>query len=1132
MTKNTTKNTMRSPWPTYKTKNRVRLVTAASLFDGHDAAINIMRRLLQDGGAEVIHLGHNRSVSEIVKACVEEHVQGVCISSYQGGHNEFFQYLVDCLKHEGAGHVKIFGGGGGTILLEEIAQLQTYGVTRIYSPADGQALGLSGIMDDVLRECDFDILNTIDAHPVATAAITSATAAYLSIAEAAEKASDSLCEKLSTFLKNDQHTNPPLVIGITGTGGAGKSSLMDELILRFRNCFPDHKVAVLCVDPSKRKTTGSLLGDRIRMNALDEGVFLRSLSTRESKTELSPAIKPCLDVLRASDFDLVFLESAGIGQGGAAITEFADISIYAMTAEYGASSQLEKIEMLDCADFIVINKYDRTGAEDALRDVRKQVRRNRRMLPETTGENLMVFGTVASRFHDAGVDGLFENLADCLNAKDAAREWTAASPPSSVRCSQNRAPHIPAVRTHYLAEIAKTMSDFHARGHDLLKTVTKLYSINQTLAMLNIEVPQGPHTPLALVDSDTATVKEMKQLYKQTFDQLDDQAKELFLNMHAHLGVFEKEIYSYQVRDHTIQQDLVTETLSGLRVPKLALPVQKDWATLFRYIYFENVPGFFPYTCGVFPLRRQGEDPTRMFAGEGAPAKTNKRFHLLAKGQAANRLSTAFDSVTLYGQDPAEQLDIFGKVGESGVSICSVEDVERLYAGFDLCDPGTSVSMTINGPAPIMLAYFMLTATRQCCRRFLVDQGKLTIPEEAIYQPETGNKTWQDTRNLLSDDEYATCMEKALQSVRGTVQADILKEDQAQNTCIFSLDFALRMMGDTQAYFIDHNVRKYYSVSISGYHIAEAGANPIMQLAFTLANGFSYVEAYLARGMAIDDFAPNLSFFFSNGLDPEYAVLGRVARRIWAVAMKHLYHADERSQRLKYHVQTSGRSLHAQDITFNDIRTTLQALAAYQDNCNSLHTNASDEAVTTPTPETVRTAVAIQMIVAKEFGQTKNENPLQGSYFMEWLTQEVEKAVLEEFQNLSTRGGVMGAMETQYQRARIQEESLVYESKKNSGELPIIGVNTFVSSDKASTDEKEIAPVRCPKEEKTQRVAACEAFKKQHQDQAPQAARAILDCAVNNSNLFEALMQHAEMLTLGQLSQTLYQAGGKYRRGM
>ena len=1115
-----------SVWPTYQPKHRIRLVTAGSLFDGHDASINIIRRLLQAGGAEVIHLGHNRPVAEIVKAALDEHVQGVCISSYQGGHNEFFRYTVDQLREAGAAHVKVFGGGGGTILPSEIAELERYGVCRIYSPADGQNLGLAGIIDDVLRRCDYDILETIDSKALDCAA-------YLSIAEAAEAAPKDLKAALEAHLNGVSPAIPrPLVVGITGPGGAGKSSLTDELIARLRRHFPERRIGVLCFDPSKRKTGGALLADRIRMNFIDGGVFVRSMATRDSGLELSPAAGTALEVMKHTGFDLVFLETAGIGQSASAVTDLCDVSMYVMTSEFGAPIQLEKIEMLDHADFVVINKYERRGSEDALRDVREQIRRSRRLSPSVDRESLMVFGTIASRFNDVGVTALFENLVAHIDRTDSHRSWGLGHEPTPVRASPRHDPLIPAERQQYLGEIASCVSEFKRQGSEAYGIVCDLYGINRALRRMEIDVPDRPHEPLDDLPEDSEPIRGLKDAYRRTFACLDDRSRQIFLSMTDHLDALRGREYVFRVRDRDIGQSLVTQSLAGLEVPKVALPPADDWPSLFRYVYFENVPGFFPYTSGVFPLRRLDEDPTRMFAGEGPPARTNARFHYLSRGQPARRLSTAFDSLTLYGQDPHERPDIYGKIGEGGVSICTVDDVERLYAGFDLLDPNTSVSMTINGPAPIMLAYFMNTAIRQACRRYLFDAGRLAIDEDRIYWPDSAGRTWQDTRSLLTDAEYEVCKAKALSTVRGTVQADILKEEQAQNTCIFSLEFALRMMGDVQEHFIKHDVRNFYSVSVSGYHIAEAGANPITQLAFTLANGFTYVEAYRTRSMNVDEFAPNMSFFFSTGLDPEYTVLGRVARRIWAIAMRDVYGASERSHKLKYHVQTSGRSLHAQEIAFNDIRTTLQALMAYQDNCNSLHTNAYDEAITTPTEESARRALAIQLIISKELGHTRNENTLQGSYFVDWLTNAVEDAVIEEFRLLSNRGGVLGAIETQYQRSRIQDESLVYESKKNSGELPIMGVNTFINPEPSIASEKSMSLARCTVEEKDSRLADLARFKERHASEAPAAIEAIKSSALEGGNLFETLMEVAPVLTLGQITTALFEVGGKYRRSV
>jgi methylmalonyl-CoA mutase len=1117
-----------SPWPTYRPRHRIRLVTAGSLFDGHDAAINIVRRLLQAGGAEVIHLGHNRSVAEIVKAAAEEHVNGVCVSSYQGGHNEFFRFLVDGLREAGASHIKVFGGGGGTILPSEIEALEAYGVCRIYSPADGQKIGFSGIINDVLEKSDFDILDTLNPGRLDAAAL-------LTLAEHRDSLPALLREAFEGRLSEArERRDKPLVVGVTGTGGAGKSSLIDELVCRIRRQFPDKKIGILCVDPSKKKTGGSLLADRIRMNSLDEDVFLRSMAMRESRAELPRAIGPALDVMKGCNFDLLVLETAGIGQADSAMVSFCDVNVYVMTAEYGSLTQLEKIEMLDHADFVVVNKFERRGSEDTLRHVVRQVKRNRRLDPTLDDKEVMAFGTIASRFNDSGVTALFENVVARIGEMDPARSWNLDNAPTSERHSRTAESTLPPDRQLYLSEIARCVENYCEEGRRAVETVTDLFGINRALKALGARAPDTPHEPLPVKERDSGAVRELKVAYRQAFERLNVDNRETFLSMVAHLDAFRGKVYTYRVRNRDVRQPLTTESLAGLEIPKLALPAAEDWPSLFRFVYFENLPGFFPYAGGVFPLRRPEEDPTRMFAGEGPPARTNARFHYVSKEQPAKRLSTAFDSLTLYGENPTQRPDIYGKIGEGGVSICTVEDMELLYAGFDLCDPATSVSMTINGPAPAILAFFMNTATRQACRRYLREQGRLDITEDEICRPKADGRTWEDTRALLSDREYAACKAKALRNVRGTVQADILKEEQAQNTCVFSLPFALRMMGDVQEYFVKHKVGNFYSVSISGYHIAEAGANPITQLAFTLANGFTYVEAYLARGIKIDDFAPNLSFFFSTGLDPEYTVIGRVARRIWAVAMRRLYGGDERSQKLKYHIQTSGRSLHAQEIDFNDIRTTLQALMAYPDNCNSLHTNAYNEAITTPTEESVRRALAIQLIIAREFGQGKSENILQGSYFIEWLTDRVEGAVLEEFHRLSDRGGVLGAIETQYQRSRIQEESLLYEARKNSGELPIMGVNTFLNprGEGVMASDQPIELARCTAEEKESRLCDLEAFHCCHAEEAPAAIAAIQECAIEGGNLLETLMEAAPHLSLGQITEALYAVGGRYRRSL
>ncbi|RAL25249.1 methylmalonyl-CoA mutase [Lujinxingia litoralis] len=1058
----------------------VRFVTAASLFDGHDAAINVMRRILQASGAEVIHLGHNRSVAEIVNAAIAEDAQGIAISSYQGGHIEFFKYMVDLLKERGAGHIKVFGGGGGVIVPEEIAELEAYGVARIFSPEDGRRLGLQGMINQMLEATDYDtvaeqgtpgLAAVVEGEPAALArAITMAEQGRLGALELPEPA-----------------TRAP-VLGITGTGGAGKSSLTDELIRRFLMDFPDKRIALLCVDPSRRKTGGALLGDRIRMNAInEERVYMRSLATRASKGEVSEALSEAIDVVQAASFDLVIVETSGIGQGDADIVEYADCSLYVMTSEFGAHTQLEKIGMLDYADFVAINKYEKAGSEDALRAVRKQLRRNMQITYDVPDDQVPVFGTIASQFGDTGVSALYHALASRFFG-DFESSWSFDGP-----VSKKAHTIIPGERTRYLADIAHTCRGYREWAEEQARLATSLYQLEGAATLLGEESIEG----LA------AKRDELK-------DRLDRRSLKLLDGWEELKAKYQGEHFEVQIRDRVKRFELTSTSLSGSKIRRVALPRFQDWGDIVRWQLIENVPGEFPYTAGVFPFKRRDEEPKRMFAGEGTPARTNRRFHYLCEGEAANRLSTAFDSVTLYGEDPDLRPDIYGKVGNSGVSVCTLDDMKRLYAGFDLCAPNTSVSMTINGPAPIILAMFLNTAIDQQFERFEERQGRAPNTEEG-----------------------QAIAEEALQVVRGTVQADILKEDQAQNTCIFSTEFALKMMGDIQAYFVDKKVRNYYSVSISGYHIAEAGANPISQLAFTLANGFTFVEYYLARGMKIDDFAPNLSFFFSNGMDPEYTVLGRVARRIWSVAMRERYGANARSQKLKYHIQTSGRSLHAQEIQFNDIRTTLQALLALFDNCNSLHTNAFDEAITTPTEASVRRAMAIQMIINREFGLSMNENPWQGSFIIDELTDLVEEAVLQEFEAISRRGGVLGAMETQYQRSKIQDESIYYEIKKHSGELPIIGVNTFLAPEGMDgEDEHVLELIRSTEGEKQTQLDNLAAFKGDHRDQATQALRRLKDVALSDGNIFAELMQTVRVASLGQITRALYEVGGQYRRSM
>ncbi|WP_079477925.1 fused isobutyryl-CoA mutase/GTPase IcmF [Halobacillus salinus] len=1075
----------------YKPKNPVRFVTASSLFDGHDASINIMRRILQSTGAEVIHLGHNRSVEAVVNAAVQEDVQGIAISSYQGGHVEYFKYMVDLLNEKGAGHIRVYGGGGGVIIPREIKELHDYGVARVFSPEDGRSLGLQGMINMMIEECDFlPPLQVEEGVKQLTNGNHQAIARFITYVENTPKKEREAVAAFETAVENTQEKQIP-VLGITGTGGAGKSSLTDELIRRFINEIPDKKIAILSVDPTKRKTGGALLGDRIRMNAIfNPRVYMRSLATRDAKSEVSTAVEEAIQVVKAAGVDFIIIETSGIGQGDAAITEITDLSMYVMTAEFGAPSQLEKIDMIDFADFIVINKFEQKGSEDALKQVKKQYQRSH-MLFHDDESKFPVYGTIASQFNDPGTNTLFASIVDVLNER---YEWGGTTSLERVDKVEKQNVIIPNDRKQYLRDIALAVRDYHTQTENEAEKARKLYQLKGTIESLEVE----------------GTKASLERLLEDYEKSIDREAKEKLDDWDGLHERYSGDTYTFKVREKEITMDITTESLAGLKIPKVALPKYSDWGDRLTWLLKENVPGAFPFTAGVFPFKRKGEDPKRQFAGEGTPERTNRRFHYLSEGDDAKRLSTAFDSVTLYGEDPDERPDIYGKVGESGVNICTLEDMKKLYDGFDLVDPTTSVSMTINGPAPIILAMFFNTAIDQQLHRFKEENGREPNQEEA-----------------------AKIKAETIHVVRGTVQADILKEDQGQNTCIFSTEFALRMMGDIQQYFIDHEVRNYYSVSISGYHIAEAGANPITQLAFTLANGFTYVEYYLSRGMDINKFAPNLSFFFSNGLDPEYTVMGRVARRIWAIVMKNKYGANERSQKLKYHIQTSGRSLHAQEIDFNDIRTTLQALIAIQDNCNSLHTNSYDEAITTPTEESVRRAMAIQMIISKEFGLTKNENSLQGSYIIRELTDLVEEAVLQEFERINDRGGVLGAMERQYQRGKIQEESLYYEGKKHSGELPIIGVNTYLNPNPPSEediDSMELA--RASKEEKEHQITELRNFQGAHEDKAEAALERLKYVAANDGNIFAELMETVKVASLGQITNALYQVGGQYRRNM
>ena len=1150
---------MKQRIPPYKPRHHVRVVTAASLFDGHDAAINIMRRLLQASGAEVIHLGHNRSVAEIVDTAIQEDAQAIAVTSYQGGHMEYFKYMVDLLRERGADQIKVFGGGGGTILPDEKRQLEAYGVAHIYTPDEGREMGLQGMINHLLQQADFPTVEaSLDGHLAGLKERSPrAIAQLITLAENyPEVAAKELAPALRAML---EARNVP-VLGVTGPGGAGKSSLVDEIVRRFLLDFPDRTVAIISVDPTKRRTGGALLGDRIRMNAIDPArVYMRSLATRESNRALSRHVARAIEICKAAGFDLVILESSGIGQSDSEIVDHADLALYVMTAEYGAATQLEKIDMLDLADVIVINKFDKRGSLDALRDVRKQYKRNHQLF-DARDEELPVYGTIASQFNDPGTNRLYLELMRRL----ADKTGVDLEPDLELPVGEShKAQIIPPERVRYLAEIAEESERYDAFVREQVAIARRMYQLHGAIETLREDVGrrslrvQEPDEDNVVrvhehVEGEPEALRELIDRYNELEGRLDPNCRRLLAEWPAVKRRYRADRYRYEVRGKVIEQALFRESLSRLRVPRVALPRYEEWGEILRWLLTENVPGQFPYAAGVFPLKRRGEDPTRMFAGEGGPERTNRRFHFLSHGMPAKRLSTAFDSVTLYGEDPDTRPDIYGKIGNSGVSVATVDDAKKLYSGFDLVDPSTSVSMTINGPAPMILAFFLNAAIDQQCERTIREQGMLEQVQRRIeeiyaakglprpsYQGELPDG--HDGLGLLllgvSGDEvlerevYERIREETLQRVRGTVQADILKEDQAQNTCIFSTEFALRLMGDVQQYFIDHRMRNFYSVSISGYHIAEAGANPITQLAFTLANGFTYVEYYLARGMHIDEFAPNLSFFFSNGMDPEYSVIGRVARRIWAKAIKYRYGGNERSQKLKYHIQTSGRSLHAQEIAFNDIRTTLQALYAIYDNCNSLHTNAYDEAITTPTEESVRRALAIQLIINKELGLAKNENPLQGSFIIEELTDLVEQAVLAEFRSLSERGGVLGAMERMYQRAKIQEESLYYETLKNSGELPIVGVNTFLDPHGSPT----IVPdkvVRSSDEEKRYAIDSCRAFQQRNRERAADALRALQLAAVEGRNTFEVLMEAAKVCSLGQLTHALYEVGGEYRRNM
>ncbi|MCC5923987.1 MAG: methylmalonyl-CoA mutase family protein [Crocinitomicaceae bacterium] len=1120
----------------YIPKNKVRIVTAASLFDGHDAAINIMRRIIQSTGCEVIHLGHDRSVEEVVDCAIQEDAQAIAMTSYQGGHTEYFKYMYDLLQEKGAPHIKIFGGGGGTILPEEIAELQAYGITRIYHPDDGREMGLQGMINDLVQKSDFPVGNELhgeierikqkDAHTIAR------------IISAAENFPDLAKEVFEKVHVMAAETKIP-VLGITGTGGAGKSSLVDELVRRFLIDFEDKTIAVVSVDPSKRKTGGALLGDRIRMNSIkNPRVYMRSLATRQSNLALSKHVAEAISVLRAAQYDLIILETSGIGQSDTEILDHSDVSLYVMTPEYGAATQLEKIDMLDFADVIALNKFDKRGALDALRDVRKQYQRNHNLWDEKV-DDMPVYGTIASQFNDPGMNTLYKVLMDTLKTKAGS---VLDSNFEVTKEMSEKIFVIPPERTRYLSEISENNRNFDNWVDKQVEVADRLYGIQRSMDAIQ---------DLDVEDKDRL-LKGLAESFEKEKMNLNPHNWEAIQTWEEKVEKYKAPLYKFMVRDKELSIQTHTESLSHLQIPKVALPKFKSWGDILKWILQENVPGEFPYTSGLFPFKREGEDPTRMFAGEGGPERTNKRFHYVSLGMPAKRLSTAFDSVTLYGNDPAIRPDIYGKIGNSGVSICCLDDAKKLYSGFDLSDPKTSVSMTINGPAPMLLGFFMNAAIDQNCEKYIKANGlekEVQAKIDAIYkakgtqQPKYQGELPEGNDGLglfllgvtgdqvLPADVYAQIKADTLKAVRGTVQADILKEDQAQNTCIFSTEFALRLMGDVQEYFIEKAVRNFYSVSISGYHISEAGANPITQLALTLSNGFTYVEYYLSRGMDINAFGPNLSFFFSNGIDPEYAVIGRVARRIWAKAMREKYGANPRAQMLKYHIQTSGRSLHAQEIDFNDIRTTLQALYAIYDNCNSLHTNAYDEAITTPTEESVRRAMAIQLIINRELGLAKNENPLQGSFIIEELTDLVEEAVLTEFDRITERGGVLGAMETMYQRSKIQEESLYYETLKHTGEFPIIGVNTFLSSKGSPTVlPKEV--IRATEAEKQYQISMLAELHKTYSSEAAKWIAEIQEAAIQNENMFEKLMEACKYCSLGQITEALFEVGGQYRRNM
>jgi methylmalonyl-CoA mutase len=1139
------------PVKPYTPKNNVRIVTAASLFDGHDAAINIMRRIIQSTGVEVIHLGHDRSVEEVVNTAIQEDANAIAMTSYQGGHNEYFKYMYDLLQEKGAGHIKIFGGGGGVILPSEIKELMDYGIARIYAPDDGRGMGLQGMINDLVEQSDFPIGDKLNGElEKLPEKEIGAIARIISAAENFPDVAKETLEKIHTINKG---SSTP-VLGITGTGGAGKSSLVDELVRRFLIDFPSKTIGIISVDPSKRKTGGALLGDRIRMNAINSPrVYMRSLATRQSNLSLSKHVTEAIQVLKAAKFDLIILETSGIGQSDSQILDHSDVSLYVMTPEFGAATQLEKIDMLDFADLVAINKFDKRGSLDALRDVKKQYTRNH-LLWDTPQDQLPIYGTIASQFNDPGMNRLYKAIMKTVEEK------TDTDLKSDFHISEEMEEKvfvIPPARTRYLSEISENNRAYDKKAKEQAEVAQRLYGMFKTIETITNKTPELDKGGLVLDQflKDEGN-KDLLKLLLAEFDKeklkLDPYNWEVILGWDEKVNKYKNPVYSFKVRGKEINIETHTESLSHSQIPKVSLPKYQAWGDLLKWVLQENVPGEFPYTSGLYPFKRTGEDPARMFAGEGGPERTNRRFHYVSHGLPAKRLSTAFDSVTLYGNDPDLRPDIYGKIGNAGVSICCLDDAKKLYSGFDLSHPMTSVSMTINGPAPMLLGFFMNAAIDQNCEKYITENGMETEAEKKIQdiykqkgieRPKYNGELPEDHNGLglmllgvtgdqvLDAEIYNKIKYETLQQVRGTVQADILKEDQAQNTCIFSTEFALRLMGDVQEYFIENKVRNFYSVSISGYHIAEAGANPITQLAFTLSNGFTYVEYYLSRGMDINEFGPNLSFFFSNGIDPEYSVIGRVARKIWAKALRDKYGANPRAQMLKYHIQTSGRSLHAQEIDFNDIRTTLQALYAIYDNCNSLHTNAYDEAITTPTEESVRRAMAIQLIINKELGLAKNENPIQGSFIIEELTDLVEEAVLKEFDSITERGGVLGAMETMYQRSKIQEESLHYETLKHNGDFPIIGVNTFLSS-KGSPTVLPAEVIRATEEEKQIQIDTLNNLHKMYGNEADKLIDKVKAAAVHNENMFEGLMEATKICSLGQITESLFEVGGQYRRNM